>query len=50
MPMEKVYWNGGKVDRGQLNRRIRVAAQLLPVPELHLRAGRKVAYERVAQG
>lgn len=44
----KTYWDGTLVDHSQLDTRIRIAARLQPVPELHLRADRKTSYERVA--
>lgn len=45
----KIYWDGENVDQTRLNTLIRRAVELKPVPELHLRADRKAAYERVAQ-
>ena len=45
----KLFWNDEVVDRNELNARIAVAAQKQPQPELHLRAARKVQYEKVAQ-
>ena len=45
----KIYWDGTNVEQAQLDSRIRMAAQLVPVPELHLRADRKAAYEQVAK-
>jgi biopolymer transport protein ExbD len=43
-----VLWNDQKVDDTALAARIAQASQLSPQPELHLRADRKVPYERVA--
>jgi biopolymer transport protein ExbD len=43
-----VLWNDQKVDDAALTARIAQASQLSPQPELHLRADRKVPYERVA--
>lgn len=45
----KIYWDAVYVDHAQLISRIREAAQRKPLPELHLRADRKVAYEQVAK-
>ena len=44
-----ILWNDHTVTRDQLQARIAEAAQHQPQPELHLRADRKVAYERVAE-
>ncbi|MFM0134431.1 ExbD/TolR family protein [Caballeronia grimmiae] len=43
-----ILWDGQKIDDVTLNARIAQAAQQTPQPEIHLRADRKVAYERVA--
>jgi biopolymer transport protein ExbD len=43
-----VFWDGARVSDSELQRKIAVAAQANPQPELHLRADRKVPYERVA--
>ncbi|WP_323072463.1 ExbD/TolR family protein [Mycetohabitans endofungorum] len=43
-----VFWDNVKVSDAELQRKIAAAAQANPQPELHLRADRKVAYERVA--
>jgi biopolymer transport protein ExbD len=43
-----VLWNDQKVDDAALNARIAQASQLVPQPEIHLHADRKVPYERVA--
>ncbi|SDX92855.1 biopolymer transport protein ExbD [Collimonas sp. OK242] len=45
----KLFWNEEAIDRNELDRRIAVAAQKQPQPELHLRAARTVQYEKVAQ-
>jgi biopolymer transport protein ExbD len=44
-----ILWDDHAVTREQLQTRITEAAQRTPQPELHLRADRKVAYERVAE-
>ncbi|MBI5898838.1 MAG: biopolymer transporter ExbD [Rhodocyclales bacterium] len=44
----QVYWNGEVVATAVLEQRLRAAAQLSPQPELHLRAERSTAYEKVA--
>ncbi|WP_179405199.1 ExbD/TolR family protein [Burkholderia guangdongensis] len=44
-----LLWNDRAVTRAELQARIAQAAQRTPAPELHLRADRKVAYERVAE-
>ena len=42
----KIFWNGEALDRASLDTRF--AAASAHQPELHLRADRKVAYEKVA--
>ncbi|CAN0622361.1 Biopolymer transport protein exbD1 [Burkholderia multivorans] len=44
-----ILWDDHLVTREQLQARIAEAAHRTPQPELHLRADRKVAYERVAE-
>ncbi|AOJ04051.1 MULTISPECIES: ExbD/TolR family protein [Burkholderia] len=44
-----VLWDDHPVNATDLQTRIAQAAQTTPQPELHLRADRKVAYERVAE-
>jgi biopolymer transport protein ExbD len=44
-----ILWDDHTVTREQLQARIAEAAHRTPQPELHLRADRKVAYERVAE-
>ncbi|KVM99508.1 MULTISPECIES: biopolymer transporter ExbD [unclassified Burkholderia] len=44
-----VLWDDQPVSATDLQSRIAQAAQTNPQPELHLRADRKVAYERVAE-
>ncbi|AAU45829.1 biopolymer ExbD/TolR family transporter [Burkholderia pseudomallei] len=44
-----VLWDDHPVSAADLQARIAQAAQTNPQPELHLRADRKVAYERVAE-
>ncbi len=44
-----ILWDDHAVTREQLQARIAEAAHRTPQPELHLRADRKVAYERVAE-
>lgn len=43
-----IVWDDQKIDDAALAQRIAQAAQQSPQPELHLRADRKVPYERVA--
>jgi biopolymer transport protein ExbD len=43
-----ILWDDQKIDDATLNARIAHASQQAPQPELHLRADRKVPYERVA--
>ncbi|MFM0053615.1 ExbD/TolR family protein [Caballeronia grimmiae] len=43
-----ILWDDQRIDDATLNARIAQAAQQTPQPEIHLRADRKVAYERVA--
>lgn len=43
-----VFWDNIRVSDTELQQKIAAAAQASPQPELHLRADRQVAYERVA--
>ncbi|MDR5738708.1 MULTISPECIES: biopolymer transporter ExbD [unclassified Caballeronia] len=43
-----ILWDDQKIDDATLNARIAQASQQTPQPEIHLRADRKVPYERVA--
>jgi len=43
-----IQWDGKLLDPAQLSMQITQAAHETPVPELHLYADRKVAYEKVA--
>ena len=43
-----IQWDGKLLDPAQLSTQISQAAHATPVPELHLYADRKVAYEKVA--
>ncbi|WP_250472046.1 biopolymer transporter ExbD [Caballeronia sp. GAFFF1] len=43
-----ILWNDQKIDDAALDARIAQASKEAPQPELHLRADRKVSYERVA--
>ena len=45
----RVLWNGEAVDAAQFTARLTAAAALEPQPELHIRAERTTAYEKVAQ-
>ena len=45
----QVYWNGEVVAAVLLDQRLRAAAALAPQPELHLRAERTTAYEKVTE-
>ena len=44
-----VYWNGEQIAQEQIASRMAASARLDPQPELHLRADRTTAYEKVAQ-
>lgn len=49
---QQVFWNGERVDTGQLQERFRAAASQTRAsepPELHIRAERNTPYERIAQ-
>ncbi len=43
-----LFWDDKPVDEATLNARIAQAAQQNPQPEIHMRADRTVAYEKVA--
>jgi biopolymer transport protein ExbD len=45
----ELYWNGARVTPGELASRMSAFARLQPQPEVHLRADRTTAYEKVAQ-
>ena len=45
----EVYWNGERVDAGELAQRMAAAAKLEPQPEVHLRADRTTEYQKVAE-
>jgi biopolymer transport protein ExbD len=42
------YWNEGRIEDAELERRLQEAAVRTPQPELHIRGDRAVRYERVA--
>ncbi|KAF1027031.1 MAG: Biopolymer transport protein ExbD [Burkholderia plantarii] len=44
-----IIWNDQPVSESDLQAKIAEAAKIEPQPELHLRADRKIAYERVAE-
>jgi biopolymer transport protein ExbD len=44
-----LYWNGELILKDSLSARFEVEAKKQPQPELHIRADRLVAYEKVAQ-
>ena len=44
-----LHWNGAPVMRQELESHFAAAAMQQPQPELHIRADRKVQYEKVAQ-
>lgn len=44
-----VYWNGEAVNPETLSQRLSEAAKIQPQPELHIRAERSTAYEKIAQ-
>lgn len=43
-----IRWDGQAIEQSQLSARIAQVAHQTPIPELHLYADRKVAYEKVA--
>ena len=45
----RYYWNGEVVTRPQLGEHLRIAAQLSPQPEIHLRADRTTQYQAIAE-
>ncbi len=45
----QVFWNGEAVDPETLSQRLKEAAKIEPQPELHIRAERTTAYEKLAQ-
>jgi biopolymer transport protein ExbD len=44
-----LYWNGERVDKTEMQRRMRAAASLPVVPELHLHADRTTQYQVLAE-
>jgi biopolymer transport protein ExbD len=42
------YWNEARIEDGELERQLQLAAGRTPQPELHIRGDRAVRYERVA--
>jgi biopolymer transport protein ExbD len=44
----QMYWDGQRVDRGQMIARMAAAGARDPVPELHLRIDRQARYEAIA--
>ena len=44
-----IYWNGEVVDKGEMQRRMAVAAKLDPQPELHIRADKTTQYQILAE-
>ncbi len=45
----QLFWNGEGVDATQFSERLKAAGALRPQPELHIRAERTTAYEKIAQ-
>ncbi len=45
----ELLWNGEPQPREEVARRLALAAQQTPQPELHIRADRRTPYERVAE-
>jgi biopolymer transport protein ExbD len=45
----QLYWNGERIDRGQLAPRMTAAAKIEPQPELHLRADQTTQYQALAE-
>jgi biopolymer transport protein ExbD len=45
----EMYWDGEKIDRAEVGRRMAAAAAKDPTPELHLRIDRRIPYETVAE-
>jgi biopolymer transport protein ExbD len=44
-----LYWNGERVARAEVGRRLGAAAAQKPQPELHLRADRGTRYQKIAE-
>jgi biopolymer transport protein ExbD len=44
-----VYWNGERIDKAEMQRRMLTAARLTPQPELHLRADKTTQYQVLAE-
>jgi len=44
-----IFWNGESVSTPVLSERMATAAKLSPQPEIHLRADRTAAYQKVAE-
>jgi biopolymer transport protein ExbD len=44
-----VYWNGERIDKAEMQRRMLTAARLTPQPELHLRAEKTTQYQVLAE-
>lgn len=44
-----LFWNGERVERGELRERLAAAARQQPQPEVHLHADRATRYETVAE-
>jgi biopolymer transport protein ExbD len=45
----RLFWNGERMERSQLNDRMTAAARIEPQPELHLRADKTTQYQALAE-
>jgi biopolymer transport protein ExbD len=45
----QMYWDGERIDRAEMARRMAAAAGRSPAPELHLRIDRQTRYETIAE-
>lgn len=45
----QTFWNGAQVDADALHQKLKSAAAQNPQPEIHLRAERTTAYEKIAE-
>jgi biopolymer transport protein ExbD len=45
----KIFWNTSEVSLTEFSKKAKIAADLNPMPDVNLRADKRVAYEYVAQ-
>ncbi len=45
----KIFWNTSEVSLNEFSKKAKIAADLIPMPDVNLRADKRVAYEHVAQ-